>query len=205
MGRKANQNPESGKSPESVGNPIDQSANGTESGIGETAQGNGDFQQAPDLGNGTASESQTPQNGQGGPDTGEQTRKRRGRPPGSKSKSPGSGTAQKGIPAYLKPEVIANQLLGVHAIAAKVTGIRELELSAPEAGMLATQISEVASLYDIPVNDKIMAWVGLLSVAVVVYSPRLVAIRARRIKEEQEAMRQAHSGEPPKTPQQAQV
>lgn len=62
---------------------------------------------------------------------------------------------------------------------AGATKIDELKLSAEESKQLANAIAEVNSHYDVVIDPKVMAWVGLSTTCVSIYAPRLAAYKMR--------------------------
>lgn len=62
---------------------------------------------------------------------------------------------------------------------AGATHINELKLSPEESKQLANAISELNSHYDIAIDPKMMAWVGLTTTAVSIYAPRIAAYKIR--------------------------
>lgn len=103
--------------------------------------------------------------------TGGGEKRGRGRPPG------GGATKQK--TAAVSIAGIEKILYSLHMMAAKFTGIGELEIDNAEAKILSDAIANVASHYNTTVDPKIMAWVGLVGVAGAVYGPRFAAYRIR--------------------------
>lgn len=79
---------------------------------------------------------------------------------------------------------MAQQLIGLHQMAAMITGIGELQLQGPEAVMLAGAIIRVSEEYDLSIDGKTGALIQILGTAAMIYVPRLGAItqRARQHK-----------------------
>lgn len=94
--------------------------------------------------------------------------KRRGRPP-------------KRTAAYSDEEKnsLARQITGLHLIAAKMTGIPEIEISPPEAVCLAEAVANVSSEYGLSMSGKTGAMVQLIATAAMIYAPRFGAIKKR--------------------------
>lgn len=113
--------------------------------------------------------------------------KKRGRPKGSKNR-PKDGTPQtSGAKAaqaiHLDNGAIAALLLSLHAAIAGVTKLPELALSEPEASALSSAAIEVANLYNLSADPRLIAWSNLTMVAAMVYGTRFMAIRERQRKE----------------------
>lgn len=62
---------------------------------------------------------------------------------------------------------------------AGATKIPELKLTQEESKQLANAIAEVNSHYDVVIDPKVMAWVGLSTACVSIYAPRLAAYKMR--------------------------
>ena len=120
-------------------------------------------------------------------------KKRRGRPPKNAS-------AVEGDAAYVEPspdnvdapkkrgrkakrpsvDVLAQQIKGLHAVAAHVTGQSVIMISDAESNMLANSLNEVMDQFDFAPSGKVAALVGLFGTAAVVYIPRLVHVNRMR-------------------------
>jgi hypothetical protein len=70
---------------------------------------------------------------------------------------------------------------GLHLIAARMTGLPELELSQAEALALAESVAAVAREYNLALDGKTSATLQLLAACVMIYAPRFVAVRQRRM------------------------
>lgn len=71
---------------------------------------------------------------------------------------------------------------------ANISGIQELELDPEESKALAGAAGEVMGHYNIAfIDDKTTAWINLGQVMFGVYGQRIIANRARRSAERQEA------------------
>lgn len=57
--------------------------------------------------------------------------------------------------------------------------VPELSLTAEESKQLANAIAEVNSHYNIAIDPKVMAWVGLTTTCVSIYAPRIAAYKIR--------------------------
>jgi len=76
----------------------------------------------------------------------------------------------------------------LHSVLANISGIQELELAPEEATALAGAAGDVMSHYNITfIDDKTTAWINLGQVMFGVYGQRIMANRARRFAEKQEA------------------
>lgn len=62
---------------------------------------------------------------------------------------------------------------------AGATKIDELKLSPDEAKQLANAVAEVNSHYDVAIDPKVMAWVGLTTTCVSIYAPRVASYKIR--------------------------
>jgi len=121
----------------------------------------------------------------------EPPKKRRGRPPNSskilEEKTVGN-EAPKEKRAYKKKaqydnstiENLARQIQGLHFIAVKMSGFKELEISESESVMLAESVVNVAREYDLALSGKTGALLQLTGVAVMIYLPRLMSINERK-------------------------
>lgn len=76
---------------------------------------------------------------------------------------------------------IANSLFSVHFAMSNLLGSELLLLTKDESQVLAEAITNVSQYYDIPVMDeKMLAWINLASVAGIIYGPRFVAAKFRK-------------------------
>ena len=117
-------------------------------------------------------------NGDGEPtDTGNAPRKR-GRKPGSTNKPRTEKASASSVIG------IEKLLFSIHAIAAAGLKTPELELDDSEAKLLAQAATSVADHYNVTVDPKIVAWVGLIGVAGSIYGPRLATIKMRKDMEQ---------------------
>lgn len=62
---------------------------------------------------------------------------------------------------------------------AGATKVEEFKISEDEAKKLSTAINNVNSFYDIGLDPKIMAWVGLVTTCVAIYAPRVALYKMR--------------------------
>lgn len=76
-------------------------------------------------------------------------------------------------------EELGTQIVGLHKLAALVTGLPELEISPIEGQMLAGGINAVCQEYGLSLSGKTGAMVQLIGAMGVVYMPRLVVIKKR--------------------------
>jgi hypothetical protein len=68
-------------------------------------------------------------------------------------------------------------------MAAKATGINELEIDNEEAKLMSDAVAEVASHYNYVVDPKTMAWVGFIGVMGSIYGPRIAVYQMRKSME----------------------
>lgn len=92
-----------------------------------------------------------------------------------------SKRAKKGAPSFDKEArlQLANQVKGLHALAAMGTGIPEFNLADGEAVMLADAMATVAEQYGLSLSGKTGALIQLAAACALVYAPRLAAVNAR--------------------------
>ena len=67
---------------------------------------------------------------------------------------------------------------------AGATKIDELKLSPEESKQLATAVAEVNAHYNVAIDPKVMAWVGLTTTCVSIYAPRVACYKIRSSFEE---------------------
>lgn len=141
-------------------------------------------------------------------------RRGRGRPPKDSAApvSPGSDTPQpkRGRPKSGKKEAVdigalAKQLQGLHAIAAMVTGLPQLQIAPQEAEMLSSAIVNVCEEYDLSVSGKTGAALQLFAAAGMIYIPRIPQIQQQiMVNKHNAAMQRAHdragASDAPETP-----
>ena len=121
---------------------------------------------------------------------GEQPKRKRGRPAKVKEAPPVDGAQpiidekKRGRKPKKKeemdPKFLGRQLVGLHLIAVKLTHIPEIAIDGEEGELLAEGIIGVIKEYDISVNGKTGAWLGLIGAAAMVYAPRAVVIAEKR-------------------------
>jgi len=75
---------------------------------------------------------------------------------------------------------LAQQIQGLHMIAAQMTGQPIFALSEGESKMLAASVIRMAGEYNLAMSGKTGALVQLLGVCAVIYVPKLVAIKKAR-------------------------
>lgn len=127
-------------------------------------------------------------------------KKRRGRPPKDPSKireGVGAGTektaAKKNKYSMSDAAQMAQQLQGVHVLVAMMGGMPEMQLTDKEALMLAQSVVNVCNQYDLEIDGKTGAFIQLIGSAGIVYLPRALAIRNRKIAERAAAQNPAPS------------
>lgn len=117
-----------------------------------------------------------------GGDSGTAKRKR-GRPSGAKSSSGNnrSGGASTGKNQAKNSGTIGIEqiLFSIHMMMAGAIKVPELSLTQDESKQLANAIAEVNSHYNIAIDPKVMAWIGLSTTCVSIYAPRIAAYKIR--------------------------
>lgn len=105
-------------------------------------------------------------------------------PPGPKAEKPGAAKSAESKPqkrgAKMSAEAVstlAKQIQGMHAMAAMMTGIGLLQITADESSLLATGLSAVAEEYGLALDGKTGAALQLFGAAAMVYAPRILAIQ----------------------------
>lgn len=118
----------------------------------------------------------------------------RGRPrkdggAGSSGNPAGDGGRKEGPrasgPKALDVDLFAQQLMGMHLIAAKLLRAPELIIGPDEAKNLAKAVQNLMKHYSINVSPKTVALMQLAGVAAAVYAPRAIMIANRKGKEAQ--------------------
>ena len=136
--------------------------------------------------------------------------KRRGRPPKSANgatntlpETPVTGDSPPRVKRKRKAKpidaaLLSKQIVGLHKVAATMTGLRELEISEFEAVMLAESLAAVSREYDVTLDGKVAATIQLAAAIGVIYVPRLVMIkkRAAQAKALRDGSADAASGAP---------
>ena len=140
--------------------------------------------------------------------SGEPPKKRRGRPPGSGKKTPeqieGGGTeAPASKPSNRKAStsneqraLMGKQLVGIHKLAAMVTGLPELMINDVEGDMLAHAVANICDEYGLAVDGKTGATLQLLGTAAMIYGPRAIAVMQRAHAEKQQRQQNSNVGQP---------
>lgn len=113
--------------------------------------------------------------------------RRRGRPPKNpvlEAETPGavsakSASAPKKRAAKIDGDLLAKQLVGIHMMAATMSGIPECGISEDEGKLMATAITGVASHYNLDLDGKTGAFIQLMGVAAMIYLPRFAHFRNR--------------------------
>lgn len=109
---------------------------------------------------------------------GEPEKRRRGRPPGSKNRTTQTGKGN----VLLEPKDLGQKIVGVHKIAAVMTGLQEIAISDVEGEQLAKAVIELTRYYNFAPQGPLVAWINLAGVAGMIYVPRLVVIGAKKAK-----------------------
>lgn len=116
-----------------------------------------------------------------------------GRPRKDASASAAPKTEKPGAPksASAKPQkrgekmtqeklgLLGKQLVGLHIMAARMSGIPELEISPPEGDILANGIAAVAEEYGLSLDGKTGAALSLLGACAMIYAPRFIMVQQR--------------------------
>ncbi len=104
-------------------------------------------------------------------------RRKRGRPPGSKTKTASQSAPRQKAPLHLAG--IETILLSCHSMLAAIVQAPELELAEAEAKALARGIETVAKHYPVELSPKRLAWGNLTLVAGSIYGPRAILLFQR--------------------------
>lgn len=109
------------------------------------------------------------------------TKRPRGRPSGSTRKPSGNNrTSAAKTQAKNSGAIGIEQILfSIHMMMAGAIKVPELSLTADESKQLANAIAEVNQHYNIAIDPKVMAWVGLSTTCVSIYAPRIAAYKIR--------------------------
>lgn len=67
----------------------------------------------------------------------------------------------------------------MHMMVAAATKIDEIRLTPDESKQLAAALAEVNSHYNVVMDPKVIAWVGLTTTAASIYGPRIAAYKIR--------------------------
>lgn len=97
--------------------------------------------------------------------------------PARKSKGSQAVTAEK----------LGNQLVGLHALVAAVTGLPEAQLSPSEGEQLGGAILAICDEYDLKVDGKTGAFLQLGAAIAMIYGPRYFGFKMRIAKERHHA------------------
>lgn len=128
------------------------------------------------------------------------TKRGRGRPPKNQTQSAqekiDATKAQKAPPQskkkkgeFVEPDMLklSRQLMGVHAVAARITGLPFVAISDAESLMLAESVTAMAREYDLVVSGKAAATFQLIGALAVIYGPRAVMFKAAKMQAQQKA------------------
>ncbi len=96
--------------------------------------------------------------------------------------------------------LLAKQIVGLHKVAATMTGLRELEISEFEATMLAESLAAVSREYDVTLDGKLAATIQLAAAIGVIYVPRVVMIKKRATHERALQNAQVETANAPASP-----
>lgn len=128
------------------------------------------------------------------PDTEPPVRRRRGRPPKNpdaalNKETPAAGAKRGPKPKAAKKvytsseiELMGKQLCGLHIMVAQISGMPEMAISDQESLILAQSIVNVADQYDLALDGKTGAALQLAMTAAMIYGPRALSIRARKMQ-----------------------
>lgn len=153
----------SGVAGANAGNPID-----PDGAIGEGFNAGNDGNGGSDSGNDGSAGSVQP--------------KRRGRPPGSRNKSSGSGGTGK-TKVSSSVTGIEKTLVSLHLIAATLSGVPEIALEDAEASAIAEGIANVNEHYSIPgIDEGPASIVMLVGTLLAVYGKRWLILRNKKAK-----------------------
>lgn len=86
---------------------------------------------------------------------------------------------------------LAKQLEGIHLMIASMTKLNELCISDTESMALAQSLQTMSVEYNISIDGKMGAIIGLTATSAMIYVPRFIVINAR-IKKAQQAARNAN-------------
>lgn len=109
----------------------------------------------------------------------------RGRPPKNPGERAAESTTASGPKRRAKSAsgfdraALARQLVGIHQVAAMVSGIPEVVISEPEGDALAGGVIAVCEEYGLSLGGKTGAAIQLAAAAAMIYGPRLFAINQR--------------------------
>lgn len=130
-----------------------------------------------------------------------QPKRKRGRPSsaenalresvaGVEGQSTSSGGAKRGPKPKGKnsdPSTLAKSLVGIHALAAMITGIQEAQLSDGEGQALAEGVIAVCDEYGFSIDGKTGAAMQLFGACAMIYGPRVFAFKMRMAQQERQA------------------
>jgi predicted ArsR family transcriptional regulator len=101
------------------------------------------------------------------------------------AKKSGAGRPKKKLFDNESKTNLSRQIIGIHLITAKMTGIPELIIDENEAAILADSIVNIAEEYGLAMSGKMGAWAQLIGTAAFIYTPRLIAVKQRVVKEQE--------------------
>lgn len=81
-------------------------------------------------------------------------------------------------------KTLAKSLVGIHQLAAMVTGIPEAQLSEPEGEALAEAVIAVCEEYGLNIDGKTGAAMQLFGACAMIYGPRVFAFKVRIAQEQ---------------------
>lgn len=135
------------------------------------------------------------------PDNEPPVRRRRGRPPKNPDAAPARETptstgakrgpkpkSDKKVYTSAEIDIMGKQLVGLHIMIAQISGMPEMSISEQEAGLMAQSIVNVADQYDLAIDGKTGAALQLAMTVAMIYGPRALAIRARKMQQQKNEM-----------------
>lgn len=113
--------------------------------------------------------------------------------PGAQARGPGGRFGGKQAAPPVDIPLLAKQLKGIHQMGAMMLGLPMLQLTDPEANMLADAFAAIAREYDIALSGKTAATLQLLGTAAMIYVPRMLLID-QYVKQKKAAARDPADG-----------
>lgn len=109
--------------------------------------------------------------------------------PESAKRGPKPG-ARKTNKSGLDASQLGKQLVGLHTVLASLTGIATLNIAPEEGESLAKSIVDVCNQYDLAIDGKTGAFLGLAATAAMIYGPRYFIIKMQMDAMRQQAQQQ---------------
>jgi len=98
--------------------------------------------------------------------------------PKKRGRKPGSTNAKK--PRGMQPESLSRTIMLAHNVPARLLHQPIWELDKSESDLLASAILDVLNAFDLPVDPKAEAIIGLIGAAAAVYAPRVMSMAKQR-------------------------